>query len=265
VPRVAWGWVLLGCLAWILPVPCGATGDAERAAGAFAEGVEQYEQKHHAAAFDKWRRVLLLGYGSPDLFLNLGNAAYRLGDLGWAVYYYELARRRSPRDPDVLSNLQLARREALGEDYTADDSPVLQWIVSLQNRWSLSGAVRLLSIAFWVGAGMIVISWQARVARRRQQILRGLAVGLLLVVGLLVGVKILQSSLMPEAIAVEPLAVRSEPLAEATVEFRLPAGSPLDLDRSSPGWREVVVSRSLRGWVEDRSVARFADPTPPSD
>ncbi|MBD3163030.1 MAG: hypothetical protein GF346_11475, partial [Candidatus Eisenbacteria bacterium] len=236
--------------------PAGTRRDAERA---FRDGVRFYEEERFADAWTCWRRVIDEGYLSSSLLLNLGNAAYRLGELGWAVYYYEYARRLDPADPDVASNLLLARSEAVGADASPGGSPVLRWFDSLQERITPAGATRLAAAGFWLLCLLWALHWLVP-GGRTLRTAAWIGVGLFCVGLLVAGVKGIQQSIRPEAIAVAPIAARSEPDESASVELRLPAGSPVDLDRRAPGWREIVVSTSVRGWVPEEAVAAFGAP-----
>jgi hypothetical protein len=252
--------LLLLLIGFLLQGPAGADpGSREAADSAFAAGIAQYEAKAYAQALESWRSVLREGYGSAALFVNLGDAAYRMGELGWAIYYFELARRRAPADPDIASNLALARREAQGTETSTERSSLLDFFASAQNRWTLAGAVRAGAALAWIAVGAILLSW-LRVAPRLGAVFRWGALGLFVAAALLVGTKVFQTSMEPEAMAIRPVSARSEPSREATVEFRLPVGSPVNLARRAPGWHEIVVSPSLRGWVEESELAPFAAP-----
>jgi hypothetical protein len=238
--------------------PSRAGGRVE-AEAAFREGNRLYDTQEYAAALNAYREVLKKGYASPELFLNLGNAAYRIGEPGWAAYYYEQAIRRAPADPDIRSNLEQARREALGEEPDGRESRFLERVVALQNRLTLRGAVVGAVILLWAAAGLVVFSWLG-FPSRWTRIARWSALTAALVAACLLFTKAAQSSLSAEALIVRPCTAHAEPSPEATVEFRLPGASPVHFGRDAPGWREVIVSSSLRGWVRDEDVASFAAP-----
>lgn len=238
--------------------PAGAASERDDAQQSFAMGVRLYEEGNYIDAIEAWRGALEKGYGSTELFVNLGNATYRAGELGWAIYYFEQARRLAPADPDVASNLALVRREALGRE-ARGGSALLDRIAALQNRWTSAGIVWVVVVICWIAVALILISWQP-IGAHRASYLRWGAVALITVSGLLVGVKAFQMSMAPDALAVRPISARSEPSEAATVEFRLPVGSPVGLGREAPGWREIVVSASLRGWVEEEALALFSSP-----
>lgn len=256
-----------GLAALVLLAAIASAGSRSTAESAFREGVRLYEEGRFTEALGRWRAAREEGYASADLYLNLGNACYRSGEAGWAVYYYEMARRRAPGDPDIAANLALAQREALGGEVQSPSAPWLLAFAGLLDRVSLGGAMRFALAALWIGAALVAVTWVPALSGSRprralgalslSRLLRGTALALALAAGVALGLKAAQQSLAPDAIAVRALTARTEPTEDAAVEFRLPEGSPVGLGRAAPGWREVIVSHSLRGWVPEGSVARL--------
>jgi len=112
-----------------------------------------YDQSRYAEALDAYQKILRAGYESPELYLNMGNAAYQLNRKGPAVYYYEKALRLDPHFEAARSNLELVRR-GLVDHFT----PLPQ---SFFHRLYL-GYAQLLSLHTW---GMISLTaiWLALV------------------------------------------------------------------------------------------------------
>lgn len=237
-------------------VGAGSRSEAKRA---FAEGNQQYETQDYAAALSSYRLALAEGFASPELFLNLGNSAYRIGEPGWAAYYYEQALRMAPSDPDIRSNLAQARRETLGDEPTLRGAPILDRAVSLQSKLTMRRAIATAVLLLWLAVGLIVTAWLWVPSRTARALRLGSLVLALSGIALL-SLKAAQISLAAEALVVRQATAHAEPSADATVEFRLPAASPVGLGRSAPGWREVIVSSSLRGWVRQEDVVAFSAP-----
>jgi tetratricopeptide (TPR) repeat protein len=235
------------------------SGSSSTARASFGEGNRLYKDGRYAEALAAYRSVLASGYASADLYLNLGDAAYKAGELGWAIYYLELAERHAPRDPDVRSNLSLLRREALGEDPPIQRSSLLDAASSIRDLISTAAAVRIAAVLFWIACGSLAASWLARF-RDRAKFLRWIALASLLLIVAVVPVKWAQESLASDAVTVAQTAAHAEPTQDSTVEFRLPPGSPVNLGRATAEWREVIVSSSLRGWVPASDVAGFEVP-----
>ena len=68
-----------------------------------------FEQGKFADAAAGYERLLTNG-PTAALHFNLGNARFKSGQPGRAIYHYHQALRLAPRDPDARGNLQFARR-----------------------------------------------------------------------------------------------------------------------------------------------------------
>ncbi|MBO4304314.1 MAG: BatD family protein [Lentisphaeria bacterium] len=76
-----------------------------------AEAARAYDGGDFALAENYYRSRLKKGEYSGAVLYDLGNTLYRQGKYAEALCAYEKALRFSPRDPDVLENLNLVRRK----------------------------------------------------------------------------------------------------------------------------------------------------------
>lgn len=244
-------------IAWAAgPVRAGA-GDA---AARFEQGNQSYAELRYADALEAYRAVLASGHVSAELFHNMGNAALQSGESGWAVFYYEQARRRAPLNPDIAANLDLARRSASGGETAASRSILLDGFARGMDLVSPGDVAHGILLLAWLGSGAILFDWWRPGSRRRTLWIRWAVIGGACAGALLAGLEAAQQSLAPEAMVIEAGPAHSEPDEGSTVEFRLAAGSPVDLGRKQGQWREIKVSESLRGWMPETAIAEFAQP-----
>ena len=96
-----------------------ADRDTDRAATQFDQAAKEYES------------LLADGYHNAQIFYNLGNSYYRLGQPGKAIANYLRAQALRPRDPAVAANLRQAR--LLVEDKRITDE--VPELVSLTFFW----------------------------------------------------------------------------------------------------------------------------------
>lgn len=245
------------------PVP---SGKAE-ARAALLQGHEAYGRGDYLAALDTYRSVVRAGFESPELYLDLGNASYRAGRLGWAVYWFERGRRLAPADPDLRTNLESVLAETRDRAVGEEGSRFLGSLAILQDRVSPATAARSLTAAWLLFAAWLAVRLAFSggpvpgLAASRPFRLAGTALGAFLLIsaaGMLV--KLAQASGAPTAVVVtEELPVRSNPDPEATVEFTLHAGTRVRLGRSSEGFREVRYSEKLHGWGSAEGLAGLSD------
>src|SRR5215210_1398695 len=77
----------------------------------FAQANQQYSEGHFQEAIKSYDGLVASGQWSANLFYNLGNAWFRLGDFGHAILNYERALALDPHHPETMANLRLARDE----------------------------------------------------------------------------------------------------------------------------------------------------------
>ncbi|MEJ2880025.1 tetratricopeptide repeat protein [Pedobacter sp. GR22-6] len=97
-------WIVL-LLALVLPLL--ALAD-DQATSLFKKGNVQYEKGRYEEALKSYQEVLDKGYQNAELYYNLGNAHYKMGEMPAAVLNYEKAQKLEPGDEDIRLNLQLA-------------------------------------------------------------------------------------------------------------------------------------------------------------
>ena len=90
---------------------------------------------------------------SADLFYNLGNAWFKLGDQGRAILNYERALILNPRLEEARSNLQTALR-IVGND----EQPTIRERIGLYADYF----TLIASISFWIAAFCLIPGWRKR-------------------------------------------------------------------------------------------------------
>jgi len=60
---------------------------------------------YYKDALDNYANLEFKGVKEPELFSNMGNAFFKNGQIGWAVYYYEKALLLKPSDDQIKHNL----------------------------------------------------------------------------------------------------------------------------------------------------------------
>src|SRR5438045_7104192 len=79
---------------------------------AFAKANEAYSAGRFQEAVEGYQSLASSGQWSANLFYNLGNAWFRLGNFGEAILNYERALALDPHHPEAAANLVLVRDEA---------------------------------------------------------------------------------------------------------------------------------------------------------
>jgi tetratricopeptide (TPR) repeat protein len=107
---LAFALAALSATAVILPISSWAQDEAASAPQTiFFKANTRYHDGAYEDAAREYQRLLESGIESGNLFFNLGNAYFKVGDVGRAILNYERAALFMPSDPDLAANLAYAR------------------------------------------------------------------------------------------------------------------------------------------------------------
>lgn len=148
-----WAPVLL--LVALLAVSGSALGQGESPEEIFNRGNSAYEQGRYEEAAEAYRTLLRYRIRDARLEYNLGNAEFRLGRLGHAILHYERARRLAPEDPDIATNLELARSLTLDRVEEPAQPLFLKWLHRLQDQLGPDRHAWIVLALLWLIAGLI--------------------------------------------------------------------------------------------------------------
>lgn len=208
---------------------------------------KSYEQGDYERAAAKYEQIAGEGILSPDLYYNLGNAYYRLGNRGKAMLWYERARRLAPRDEDIRHNLELAR-----QDLEDEEGALWELLDRLLTPFELAWTVTALFWALCIAASLALwLHWPWRRWR-----LPFLAIfSFLFFASLWLGGR-MHNLQAPWGVLVQAgVQVRSGPGEQFAVGFTAPPGQRVLILNQRGAWVEIgVPSRSLKGWVTEGAV-----------
>ncbi len=215
-----------------------------------AAAVDAFRAGQHEVALGLWNEALQapeLGVRERSrLLYNAGNAAARGDRWMVAVAYYTEALKGAPRDADLWSNLEYARREAGLEPADRGDLAATCWRLltawtEAEARWMLLFGTLLLILGF---------GYEALRGGRAGRA----AVWSTLCVALLSSAPLLQLELeevREEAVVVQDrgAALRSEPRSSAQVLEKAQAGTSLVVVDRLGDWVGVLTGDGQKGWV----------------
>jgi tetratricopeptide (TPR) repeat protein len=235
---------------------CSTQAAAGEMSGAqMAEANQLYEEGQFAAAIDRYQALIDAGAQDGRLYYNLGDAYFKLGDLGHAVLNFRRAQRLLPRDGDVAANLKLARAQTLDRIEVENEGALVD-LVRRVIGWTTLNEAATLALAVWVILCGLVISAILWRRRRRLLVYLASAVAVLLLFGLLsIGIRLLDERGQPPAVIVaEEVALRSGPGEDYLAEFTLHAGAEVRVVGRRTGWARVALPGDLQGWAPGEAV-----------
>lgn len=261
-------------LAMMLPTALRAQDNAthENAVDAlWRHATEAYADKRFTEAAETFTRISDMGYGSAELYYNLGNAYFKAGqsdigangrpfasgELGRAVLNYRRALKIDPSMSDAQYNLDLA------VDYTNDTEGIPEFVMSRvwrslrdmlsSNAWA---AISIAALAVMLAlATMYLLS--RNIAMRKAGFYGALLLALLFIVTTLLAASQRSVELRDDMAVVvcrDTAPVHSSPDSETKVIREPSQGVTVTVGRTLGGWSEITFAVGEKGWIRTADI-----------
>ena len=122
-----------------------------------AKSNKAYTEGYFANAVELYKKVLHLGFESPELYYNLGNSYYKLNELSSAILYYEKARKLDPGNEDVNFNLSVANSKISDKIEPIPELFYKRWFRSLREMMAMDewGKIGIITLIIALMSGLI--------------------------------------------------------------------------------------------------------------
>ena len=217
-----------------------------------------------AAARDLYQKAILRlelivrkgGVRNGKLYYNIGNAYFRMGDLGRAILYYRRAERLIPDDPNLRQNLHTARRQRRDKIEVPERTRVLHTLFFWHYDFSTQIRLTLFTVCF-------ALVWVCAIARRfsRKALLAWGIVLSAVLAAMLFGSLLVEELhdrghvggvvLAPEVVARKG----DSETYQASFEEPLHAGSEFERLERRGDWLHVALADGRRCWLPAKAVA----------
>ena len=117
---------------------------------------KEYAKGNYLQASKDYCDLLKVGE-SVELYYNLGNCYYRLGNITKSIIAYEKAHRLSPSDRDVTFNLEFVREKTIDKIERQEKNFFSAGYTMLQNLMDMDAWARLSIVAFFACLGMAML------------------------------------------------------------------------------------------------------------
>jgi tetratricopeptide (TPR) repeat protein len=224
----------------------GATADAARADQnpAFSKANQDYSEGRFHEAVDGYQNLVHSGQWSANLFYDLGNAWFRLGNFGEAILSYERALVLDPHHPEAAANLALVR----------DEARALELKRNKLDRYIEAGMSTQYSIA------ASVAFWCALFGAARLFFLRRRSVGIVLLIifstvvlaGTAFALYSVETGRKGRDLAIvtgKNVEARLATADNAKSVLALPPGSEIKVLSQRGDWLYAALPNDLRGWI----------------
>ncbi len=234
-----------------------SAGKAQSADELFAKANKEYMDQDYGAAAKTYEQLITMGKVSAEVYFNLGNAHYKIGNLAQAILNYERAHRLNPSDPDIQYNLRMANLNTIDKIEPVPQLFYERW----WNEFVTGGSVNIRS-AWVIGLLWLALAVSAIYLFTFQVTIRKSAffISLIVLFSALFAwylTHLQYRSLNYKNAAIiftESSYVKSSPDAKSANLFLLHSGTRVEILDDLQGWRKIRIANGNEGWVEANSL-----------
>lgn len=226
---------------------------AEDEQALFMQGNQFYQQSKYEQAAQVYDSILVSGFESGALYFNLGNAWYKMGNLGMARINYERAAKFLKNDQALEENIELLKLQLVDKIQTPPRFVLYVWNDMLLELFSMKALSWVVVALLWIMLFIAAIR-QFYLKRGKGDRLKALlltSVILFVLISLLLSQKIFRAETQIFGVVLKPsVTLYAEPSSTGTEVFILHEGTKMKIRRRKENWLEIMLEDGKTGWIE---------------
>ncbi len=224
----------------------------------FQLGNYYYENEKYEIAVNNFEQ-LEKDFSHEYLYLNLGNSYYRIGELGNAVWAYEKAHSISPRDKDIIYNLNFVRSQVKDRIIPPENFFLLSLYKAALDKTTILDIIILGGFLFIIISIIYLIKSYFFINKKISTIFN---YSLTILISLLMWMsldKYWNFSDISEAIVISTSAdVHSSPIVRGeNIVFRIHEGTKAQITTFEKGWYEILLLDGKKGWISNQYMRKI--------
>ena len=261
--------VMAGVATLFMVVPGYAADSKTTARASWKAGIEAYNAKDYAEAVEAFEAVIANGYASADVYYNLANAYFKLGqqsessrpfaggELGRAVLNYERALRLDPTMDDARYNLDIAK-DLTNDTEAVPESFIVRVWHYVAGIMTTNGWVTLSLVMLGVTAVMVLLYLlHDSVTLRKISFFVSLATTVVFILSTIFSIVQLKASDEDNRAVIithDTTPVHASPDSGSKIIREPSQGVTVEVEREQGEWSEVRFADGEKGWVRTTNV-----------
>ncbi len=221
---------------------------------------ELYSKGDYTGASELYEKIIKTYGVAPELYYNLGNTYYKMGETGRSILNYEKALRLKPMYHDARYNLDMAQQKVIDNIVQVPPFFILRWLDILMklltsNQWLFAGFVTFI---ITIIAALFFIFGFTLNNRKISFYLATIFLSITVVTLVFSAVRKNQQTQHNEAIIMTGVVtVKSSPDRSGTDLFQLHEGTKVKVKSQLGSWFEVVLGNGNIGWLESKNIEQI--------
>ena len=195
---------------------------------------------------------------SADIYYNLGNSYYKIGDIAKAILNYERALILKPANKDIRSNLEIARAKTVDKVTDVPELFFITWLKSITNSMGIqSWAIIAISFFLLFIVSIYFFFFSTKIVARKTFFILALFFLVFCVIANISAAfqRKVRLNRMNAIIISPSVTIRSTPNDNGTSLFILHEGRKVFIkDDSMKDWKEIQLEDGNVGWVKKNDL-----------
>lgn len=212
-----------------------------------------YVDKEYDSAVIYYEKIAASKPANHELYYNLGNAYYRLNQIGLSILNYKRALRLQPNYSKAQDNLVLAQSRMSKNINPAKDIFFIRWWKAITNPGSAQILAIISLVLFLIVAGIFFYSRWKKNASQVQQTILYTSIFLFCIMMITAIVSARKKSSHDEAVVLDSDAIFKVDIKGTKTEM-LPEGTIVEFEEAEGDWIKVELPDSRQGWMRTSSL-----------
>ena len=216
-----------------------------------------YIRNDFTTAIQIYEMILRTGE-SADIYYNLGNSYYKIGDIAKAILNYERALILKPANKDIRSNLEIARAKTVDKVTDVPELFFITWLKSITNSMGIqSWAIIAISFFLLFIVSIYFFFFSTKIVARKTFFILALFFLVFCVIANISAAfqRKVRLNRMNAIIISPSVTIRSTPNDNGTSLFILNEGRKVFIkDDSMKDWKEIQLEDGNVGWVKKNDL-----------
>lgn len=226
----------------------------------FDQGKELYKNGKYQQAINSWMQILENGQASSELYFNLGNAQYKLNQIGPSIYYYEKALQLSPNDSDIKNNLAFAENARIDAIDPLPTSVFTKWYTNIADTFTFDGWAIAAILFSTIFVSLFLFYYFSYTETRKRLLFAISMVSVLLMITTITMAFLTYRDYSQDQSAIifsRQIEVKSEPSMGSNSAFILHEGTKVEIIAKDGNWYRISLVDGKDGWVPSSELKQL--------
>lgn len=234
-----------------------ASAQANPSENYWNDAVAAYTAGNYAEALEAYSNIESFALCSDDLYYNIANCHFKLGDMPKAILYYEKCLKLNPSHKDAVNNVFLAREHTLDKIEVVPDFILVEWIHDMMFSCSADAwAWIALASALIVVALLLGFKYFPGIKARKTSFVFACIFFVFTILAITFSLCEKADSIRTdEAIVMQPVtSIKSSPGEAGKSIFVLHEGTKVKVLDNLGDWTQIQISDGRQGWAQTETI-----------